>query len=510
MSLNQSMNISLNSMKNNQYALAVVSHNIANLNTDGYHRQRVNFSENRNTTNCENVITTIKGLNGASIDSLTGFIDDGAFRDVIDKNSDAQYYNSLNDILGDLEDISNELGDNGLGSLLNDFYVAASNLEKYPADLSMRQQFLMAAETVCDKFNYVSDRYAAFEGEKYDEIKMDVSVVNSLLSDLAEANRAHVLNNQSDSTKVNIDNILAELSDYVQVTTDTNTTGSVNVYLNGLAIVQGNEVKYTLDSSYDNSRDVPLQFSLVSTEDPEKIITKGVTDAFNSGSIKAYKEILNGTGGKTTSIGDMKTALDKAAAGFAKALNDIQTYDDGTVFAAYLKADETTGEPILERIDSSMKLFTTKDDSASFTAKNIRVNPDMNADPFKVAAARIDSSLYPDDSWTKSIGNSDNAAEFSKMRNAKILEYDNGIKCTLSDFLTNNAAKVGMDAGNAASKADLYQDLADSAAANYSNLIGVNLDEELADMIRYQRSFEASARVFAAVNNIMDTIMNLV
>ena len=46
MTLNQSMNIALNSMKNNQYALTVVSHNIANLNTEGYHKQRVNFSEN--------------------------------------------------------------------------------------------------------------------------------------------------------------------------------------------------------------------------------------------------------------------------------------------------------------------------------------------------------------------------------------------------------------------------------------------------------------------------------
>ena len=67
-----------------------------------------------------------------------------------------------------------------------------------------------------------------------------------------------------------------------------------------------------------------------------------------------------------------------------------------------------------------------------------------------------------------------------------------------------------MDAANAADKADLYQDIADSAAANYSNLIGVNLDEELADMIKYQRSFEASARLFAAVNSVMDTILSMV
>ena len=134
----------------------------------------------------------------------------------------------------------------------------------------------------------------------------------------------------------------------------------------------------------------------------------------------------------------------------------------------------------------------------------------MDNDPFLVAAARIDTSQYSGDEWKKAIGNSSNAAEFSALRNAKIVDYDNGIKVTLSDFLVSNASKVGMDASNTADKANLYQDLADSAAANYSNLIGVNLDEELADMIKYQRSFEASARVFAAANSIMETILNMV
>ena len=55
MSLNQSMNISLGSMKNNQYALTVVAQNIANINVEGYHRQRVNFVTNEYTTNCRKV-----------------------------------------------------------------------------------------------------------------------------------------------------------------------------------------------------------------------------------------------------------------------------------------------------------------------------------------------------------------------------------------------------------------------------------------------------------------------
>ena len=60
MSLNQSMNIALGSLKNNQYAMTVVSQNIANVNVEGYRRQRVDFQTNEYTTNCNNVISTIK------------------------------------------------------------------------------------------------------------------------------------------------------------------------------------------------------------------------------------------------------------------------------------------------------------------------------------------------------------------------------------------------------------------------------------------------------------------
>ena len=60
------------------------------------------------------------------------------------------------------------------------------------------------------------------------------------------------------------------------------------------------------------------------------------------------------------------------------------------------------------------------------------------------------------------------------------------------------------------SKAKTYNDIYQTDANNYANLIGVNLDEELSDMIRYQRAFEASARVFTTVNDLMGTILSMV
>lgn len=511
MSLNQSMNISLGSMKNNQYALTVVSQNISNLHVDGYHRQRVNFVTNEYTTNCENVLSTIRGMNGASISSLSDLIDDAAFKNLLGSNAESNYYNTLADALGELEGIADDLGDNGLNALLNDFYAAAANLEQFPTDLSIRQQYVMAAQSVCEKFNQISQKCDSLKDDKFNAIGNDVEIINSLLSSLAKANEAHIKNNQGTSTQVEINNILKELSNYMDIRTETNANGSVNLYLGDTALVQGGKLKYSVEVDFDSTdQENAVKFSLKSIENPDHIFEEGVSESFNSGSMKAYIEFLNGSNENFTNVNDMQNSLNEAAKAFATALNEIQTYTsaDGKVFAACIDAD-VDGNMILAK--STVPMFTTADGDV-FNAGNIQVNSAIMDDPFLVAAARIDLNNYEaGEDWTKSVGNSDNATKISALQNEKICTYNNGKnKCTLSEFLTHNAAANGMDIANIQGKADTAQDIADADAINYANIVGVNLDEELADMIKYQRAFEASAKIFSTVNDLMGTIIGMV
>lgn len=529
MSLNQSMNISISSMKNNQYALTVVAHNIANVNTEGYYRQGVNFTEVRYPTDGNNVIAEIKGMNGAMVSSLTDYVDDAAFKGVLDSNSDAQYYNTLTDALGELEDLADALGDNGLNALLNDFYAAAANLEQFPTDMSIRQQYILAAQNVCEKFNQVSDKCTSIQDDKFNTITVQTETINTLLSNLAKVNQEHVKNGQSTATKTQMNEILAELSNYMDVTTTTNKNGSVNLLVSGIEIVKGGEQKYSIQADFNKDNpDNTVQFSLKSTEDPSKIIDKGINESFNGGSIKAYVDFLNGTNNNFTNINDIKSAMDEAAESFATELNNIQTYDDGKIFAASITTAEN-GNLMLEKLDPPVEMFSTKDGSNTFTAANIGINQAIIDDPFKIAAARIDTDKYLDEAtgqpaiaeydsqgnpiyeWTKAVGNSDNATEITALQHKKVCSYGGDIdNCTLSQFLTNNAAKIGMDVANIASQADTAQDIADMDAQNFSNLVGVNLDEELSDMIKYQRSYEASARLFSTINQLMETIIGMV
>ena len=510
MSLSQSLNISLTSMKNNQTALAVVSHNIANLNTKGYSKQRVNFSETRLPMYSDNVISKIQSLNGAGLDSISTYVDASVLKNLINTNSDAQYYDNLADALDDLEDVADALGDSGLNALLNDFYAASANLEQFPSDISIRQQYVIALDNVCDKFNYITDKYDSILEDNYNDTENTVSAINNLLSDLATVNLSHVKNGGNTATQNQINNILSELSDYVGFTYDQNTNGSYNVYIGGVNVVAGTEQVYELQSSYNEDATPPLSIVMQSLTDDSK--TKDISSEIKTGSLKANIDFINGTS-KTvgfTTITEMKSTLKEAQDAFKDALNGIQQYanTDENEYAAYITSN-------------NRELFLAADGNKPALPPELliydsdgklQVNPDVMDNPYYIAAARIDLDNYEEgDDWTKSIGNSDNARYMTALQSEKICSYGGGVNnCTLSQFLINSAAKTGMDLASAESKADLYDGIAQAAAEDYANATGVNLDEELADMIKYQRAFEASAKVFAAADYILQTILSIV
>ena len=502
MSLNQSMNIATGSLKNNQYALTVVSHNIANVNTEGYIRQRVNFQEDRLYADQNNVLRTIKGLNGAKISQLTNFVDKGALDDTIRTNSDANYYNTLADNLSGLEDIVDALGDDGLNSLLNDFFKASSNLEQYPTDISIRQQFATSAESICDKFNDLAKKIDIKEEETIEDTNNAVGALNSLFEKLADANSEYIKSGKSDAAKNNINSILQEISGYTDVTYSTNSNGTVNLYIGNTTVVQAGKQNYTLESKMENGK---YSLYLQSTDDPNYKLTNGITEAFSSGKMKAQLDFLNGD--STYTLSSLRDKLDDLANTFATELNKIQTYSDGDTFAASITTDGN-GNLLLEK--STENLFSTSDGSTKFSASNISINSKIKKDPWLLAAARIDSTQYTGDSWKNAVGNSSNATEITDLQNKKVCSYAKNSDTTFSKFLSSLATDIGSNVDSIKAKADNAQDLADSSMTTFTNLIGVNLDEELADMIKYQRSYEASAKLFSTVNNLYDTILSMV
>lgn len=509
MSLGQSLNISAGALRNNQYALTVVSHNVANINTEGYTRKRVNFEESIVGNYGRDVYSRIKSLNGSTITGLVDYMDEAALGDIANTKSETEYYNGLADALGGLEDIADALGDNGLNALLNDFFTAAANLEQFPDDLTIRQQYVACAQNVCDKFNEVSKKYDDYQSSLISDTQDNTEIVNNLLSQIAASNESYMKNGKDTSTLNGTYALIQELSSYVNVTTEKNANGTLNVYIGNTQAVQGSKVNYTLESKVDTTGNGNVMtFSLKSTEDENYVITRGVNESIKGGKIGASLEFLNGTNDSYYNVTDMKNALNEAAKSFVEELNKIQTYDDGKSFAANI----TTVNGVNQLEKSTVNMFVSSD-GQPFNASNITVNSAIKDNVFLVAAARIDTTKYAPNSedWKLAVGNSTNATEITALQSKRICDYggeqDN---CTLSDFLSAISAKNGLDKDSIGGKADTYNDILDSALTNYSNLTGVNIDEEIADLLKFQRAYEASAKVFSTANGLYDTILGMI
>jgi len=81
---------------------------------------------------------------------------------------------------------------------------------------------------------------------------------------------------------------------------------------------------------------------------------------------------------------------------------------------------------------------------------------------------------------------------------------------TLSDYSANIASSIAQTASNADANNTQAQAVASEASSRLSSVTGVNLDTELVNLTTYQQAYNASARVITAVQDLYDTLMNLV
>jgi flagellar hook-associated protein 1 FlgK len=177
-------------------------------------------------------------------------------------------------------------------------------------------------------------------------------------------------------------------------------------------------------------------------------------------------------------IGGNLRSLDEYAFGLAQAVNDLHVQGFGL--------DGGTGRRLFAEL-------LTVDGAAS----RIAVDPAMVDNPDAVATTR-DSNLLP--------GGSDLVLELAGLRDTKVTALGNrSVIQGVNDFQTEIGRVLNMTRGSL--------DSADAEVATMASIRestrGVSLDEELADLMKFQRSFEAASRVIRTADEMMTTVLQL-
>ncbi|WP_396437673.1 flagellar hook-associated protein FlgK [Limnohabitans sp.] len=275
-----------------QRALATVSNNIANVNTDGYTRQDVSLTANQPRQIGNSYLGT-----GARFDSVQRQYDAFVESNLRNSNSDLEsqkpllsYVNRLIDVMGD-ESI-------GLTTAMNLFFESARDLATDPASVVSRSIFLRDADGLAARFRQLAGQFELLDNETRQSVETDVGQVNALTAQLAQMNKQLAKHSTEASQPSELldqrDLLLRELSSLISVKTRFENNGAVIVSV-GDTLDQGILVNQNtsrainvMQSSLESTK---IEFVIDAYGQPETMT--GITSGKIGGVMSFREQVLN-------------------------------------------------------------------------------------------------------------------------------------------------------------------------------------------------------------------------
>lgn len=449
-------------------ALAVTGNNIANVNTPGYSRQVPELGSDPPTPTG---LGTLVGA-GVHITQITQVVDPLLARRLIAASTDRQQQSVLEEQLKALAETLNDLGAPSLGAGISSFFDAADALARNPAGLAERETLLGRANSLADELNRRSAEVASVQRAANSQLLTSATRATDLLGQIAKLNDGIRAGNLGGSPANELrdqrQQAVLELSGLLGITTVEDEHGSLTVSAagDGLVLVNGADVLHSVGTRAVTGGLDGGQIHEVGAIDSNGNFLS-VPDDFSTGELGALTEA------RDTHTVAASTALDNLATTLRDAVNAIQT----DAAAVDLDGNSTAAAPLF----------------GGTGAANLSV---LVTDARQIAAAL---STQP--------GDSQNALRLADLRTTPQAALANA---TFSAYLAQQQAIVGQNAsrtGDAAKATDAFFQQLETQRASLS---GVNLNEELTNLLKFQRAFQAASKVISVADAMLDDLFNAI
>jgi len=236
-----------------QHALDVIGNNIANLATEGYHRQRIELSPSSSSREGSVLFGT-----GVNVDGVTRLIDNLLEQEML------RQYSSLNQIareLVTLQTVESALGelsaeDSGLNAAIDNFFNSLQDLSADPGDGIWQSQVVSDAEVMASQFRTLGEFLTTLDTAIRLETENAVDSINTLTSQIAELNQSiqevEISGSSANSLCDQRDKLISDVAALISVDTQSRDYGVVDVIIAGIPVVMGattTEIEAGLDSS---------------------------------------------------------------------------------------------------------------------------------------------------------------------------------------------------------------------------------------------------------------------
>ncbi|MEW6517293.1 MAG: flagellar hook-associated protein FlgK [candidate division FCPU426 bacterium] len=450
-------------LESQQMAQTVVSHNIANAATAGYSRQLVSLAatDPLNMASLNRQQTPGQLGTGVNVSSILRVRDMMLEGQIQRETGVGAAWDTKKSYLGQVEQIVQEPTDQGLSQSLEDFWAAWQELSVYPDDIAVRNVLLSRAETVVNQLQSMDADLEALQRQADQAFRSHVERINELGSQIRDLN---VQINQSLGMETppndlldKRDGLLRELSELTDFEGHEMTNGLYAVTINGHTLVQDNIF-------------VPLQV----VDDPMNN-NYAMAQWSDDGSTLVYREgkLAGLTEVRDTYLPGYRSSLNDLALGLMNSINPVHA-------AGYaLNAAAPSGQVFFTGID----------------LQTMAVNPILTADPTQLAAATQASAP----------GDGSNALAIAQLQSALILS---GGTQTAGEFYQEWIAQVGLDSEESQVRLDTQNLLVSGLEQQQESLVGVNLDEEMTNLMRYQDAYQAAIRVVSAMDEMLNQLIN--
>ena len=452
-----------------QVAIQTTGHNIANANTPGFTRQRVDLT----SAVPFSVVSAGSLGTGVDIKDITMIRDlllDSQFRDAHQALSRQEAEEAT---LSQIERIVGEPSDNGLAAGLSALFVSFQNLANYPTDLAVRSVVRDKARALADQFHRLDERFERLKIDLHNEIAVVVKEVNGLAQQIADLNRQIGVSEAGAGSANDLrdqrDQALDELSKLVGGSLVEDVGGQVRVTVGG-----GLTLVYGLTA-------VPLEAEEFDQTDPTypdsiRLFLGGNLLTPGGGRLAG---LLNSRNSATGFVKGFQSQMDA----LAKAVVD----EVNAVHAAGYGLDGINGR----------NLFTPLAVTAG-AARFISVDAAIEADVMRIAAS---ANGDPGDNNTA-------VALAGLQDDSTVMTLPSGQSVTFGSYLSNLVSDLAEQEAGAKRSVSLHTTMADFLTGRRDQASGVSLDEEMTDLIRFQKAYEAAAHFANVVNDLLGTLMS--
>jgi flagellar hook-associated protein 1 FlgK len=488
-----------------QRALETTGHNVANASTPGYSRQQVVLA----TTPPYSYPGMGAGQRGTGVQAQS-------VRRIRESFLDYQYRNEVKalgrwqlrqDTLEKLEAILNEPSDQGLSTLIDRFFDAWQNLARYPDTEGARSALRQEALALADAFRHLSFQLKDLRADLNSSIEAKIDEINSLARQIRDLNsqivKAEAGGMAANDLRDRRDLLLDQLAEVVPIQVEEDRFGAVSIVVRDHTLLTGQKIN-----------ELTTNGSTGAVEWPDGAVYQPGSQPYGAleGLLEAVRIEEDGEDKNPGLVQIYEQRLNNLAKNIADAVNELHSEGVGL--------DGATGLDFFVVLGSTSENNENGENDGNngndgITAGTISVNSELlgpeNLD--KIAAA---SQAYEGENEggepipIYGEGKPPPAGDGSKALAIAQLRHDFTMddRVTFNDYYNSLVAELGVQGQEAQRMVDNQIALTGEIDNRRLSVSGVNLDEEITDMIRFQQAYNASARIITAVDEMLEVLIN--